>query len=206
MIKIILKLKMIRVLVREVSDRMKLTAKEVFNIPNILCYIRFLLVPCFAISYLKADKPGDYYLAASFLLIAGITDLLDGFIARKFNQITELGKAIDPIADKLTQTAILLCTMFHVKGMFLLVILFAVKECTMGVCGYLLLKRNKKLDGAMWFGKVSTAVFYATMLVLIAFPNLNVVWINLLMIITGAFLALSFILYIPVFAKMFHES
>lgn len=185
---------------------MKVTAKEVFNIPNILCYIRFLLVPCFAISYLKADIPRDYYLAASFLLIAGITDLLDGYIARKFNQVTELGKVIDPIADKLTQTAILLCTMFHVKGMYLLVILFAVKECTMGVCGYLLLKRNKKLDGAMWFGKVSTAVFYVTMLILIAFPSLNIVWINLLMIITGAFLALSFILYIPIFTKMFRES
>jgi cardiolipin synthase len=185
---------------------MKVTVKEVFNVPNILCYIRFLLIPCFAISYLKATKPSDYYLAASFLLIAGITDLLDGFIARKFNQVTELGKAIDPIADKLTQAAILLCAMFQVKYMYLLVILFVVKECTMGICGYILLKRNKKLDGAMWFGKVSTAVFYVTMLILIAFPTLNVVWINLLMIITGAFLALSFILYFPVFAKMFRES
>ncbi|WP_029505147.1 CDP-alcohol phosphatidyltransferase family protein [Lachnoclostridium phytofermentans] len=185
---------------------MKVTAKEVFNIPNILCYVRFLLIPCFVVSYLRAENSRDYYIAASFLLIAGITDLLDGYIARKFNQVTELGKAIDPIADKLTQTAILLCTMFRVKGMFLLVILFAVKECTMGICGFLLLKRNKKLDGAMWFGKVSTAVFYVTMLILIAFPTMKVVWVNLLMIITGAFLALSFLLYIPVYARMFRES
>lgn len=189
-----------------IGDSMKVTLKEAFNIPNILCYIRFLLIPCFAVSYLNADTPADYYLAASFLLIAGITDLLDGYIARKFNQITELGKALDPIADKMTQTAILLCTVFRVKGMIYLVILFAVKECFMGICGVILLRRSRKLDGAMWFGKVSTAVFYVTMLVLIAFPLMDVIWVNTLMIITGAFLAFSFIQYIPVFVKMFRES
>lgn len=76
----------------------------------------------------------------------------------------------------------------------------------MGINGLILLRRGKKLDGALWFGKVSTAVFYLCMLSLLAFPNMDQNIAAIFMLITAIFLSLSFILYIPVFAKMYRES
>lgn len=185
---------------------MKIKVKEIFNIPNILCYIRLLLIPLFVITYIKASEPRDYYIAALIILISGITDFADGFIARKYNMITELGKAIDPIADKLTQVAIVFSLVVRIRSMFILLIIFAVKETLQGIVCLLLLRKGKKLDGAMWFGKVSTAVFYATMFTIIIFPKANMIFINILIGIATIFLSISFALYIPVFYKMFKES
>ncbi len=187
---------------------MKIKAKEAFNAPNILCYIRILLIPVFTYYLLTAEEPKDYYLAAFFILLSGLTDLLDGFIARRFNMITELGKTIDPIADKLSQLAILLCLMIRVKSIFVfvLVLIFLTKELFMGVSCLLLLRKSKKLDGAMWFGKVSTAVFYMSMFLIItlplAIPSISDVWIYILIAISTVFMLLSFALYIPVFYKL----
>ena len=181
---------------------MKIKSKDIFNIPNSLSYIRILLIPFFVLVYMNAHDKQGYYLAASIILFSGFTDFLDGFIARRFNQITELGKTLDPIADKLTQAAIVFCLMFKIKWMFLLVILFVVKEIFMGIYSLVLLKKRKKLDGAMWFGKVSTAVFYATMFIIIAFPFIEPMYVNSLMAITGVFLAIACVNYYFVFKKM----
>lgn len=185
---------------------MKLTAKEIWSIPNILSYIRLLLIPIFVYIYITANSTSDYYVAALIILLSGLTDMLDGLIARKFNQITELGKTIDPIADKLTQAAIVGCLMFRYDYMWILVLLLVVKELFMGINGLILLKKGKKLDGAMWFGKVSTAIFYAAAFILIAFPEISPHYASLLMLITGVFLALSFILYIPEFLKLYRNA
>ncbi len=185
---------------------MKLTKKEVFSIPNILSFVRILLIPVFMAFYLTAKTPLDYYIAAAVILISGLTDMADGLIARKCHMITELGKALDPIADKLTQAAIVFTLIFRFPAMFFLFVLLAVKEIFMGVNGLILLKKGKKLDGAMWFGKLSTAVLYVVMFIFIAVPTLPELAANILMIVTGFFLALSFILYIPVFAGMYKHS
>lgn len=184
---------------------MKLSTKEIFSIPNILSYIRLLLIPIFVYIYVTSDGPSDYYLAAFIILISGLTDMFDGLIARKFNQITELGKTIDPVADKLTQAAIVGCLMFRYEYMWILVVLLVVKELFMGINGLILLKKGRKLDGAMWFGKVSTAVFYAATFILIGFPEISSQFASILMFITGIFLGLSFILYIPEFLKLYRE-
>lgn len=184
---------------------MRLTTKEIFTIPNCLSYIRIILLPIFIYIYSTANETSDYYLAAVIILFSALTDLFDGLIARKFNQITELGKALDPIADKLQQAAIAICLMFKFHYMWIIFALFVVKELLMGINGLILLKKGKKLDGAMWFGKVSTAVFYMAMLSLIAFPNLDSSIANFLMGITFTFLALSFLLYIPIFIKLYRE-
>lgn len=185
---------------------MKLTKKEVFSIPNILSFVRILLIPVFMAFYLTAKTPLDYYIAAAVILISGLTDMADGLIARKCHMITELGKVLDPIADKLTQAAIVFTLIFRFPAMFFLFLLLAVKEIFMGVNGLILLKKGKKLDGAMWFGKLSTAVLYVVMFIFIAVPTLPELAANILMIVTGFFLALSFILYIPVFAGMYKHS
>lgn len=185
---------------------MKITAKEAFSIPNILSYIRILLIPLFTILYFRADVTAEYLAAAIIILVSGLTDLADGYIARRFGMITELGKALDPIADKLTQFMIIVCLSFRYRGMILLAALFVCKELYMGINDLLLLRRGKKLGGAMWFGKVSTAVFYLTTVILIAVPELPLPVANGIMLTTGFFLLLSFILYAPVFYGMYRDS
>lgn len=185
---------------------MRVSVKDIFTIPNILSYIRIILIPFFAYYYITATEPEDYYIAALIILFSSISDMLDGFIARKFNQITEIGKVVDPLADKLTQMAIIVCLLFQYEYMWVLIILFVAKELFMGINGLILLRQGKQLDGALWFGKASTAVFYAAAFLLIAFPQMNDSMAVLLMAITGAFLLLSFVLYIPVFAKMYRNN
>ncbi|MCF3943577.1 CDP-alcohol phosphatidyltransferase family protein [Oceanobacillus alkalisoli] len=184
---------------------MKLTTREVLSVPNILSYIRILLIPVFIYLFFHATDSRDYYVIGLIILLSGLTDALDGWIARTFNQITELGKIVDPIADKLTQTAIVACLLFRYPYMWILFILFILKELFMGINGLILLKRGKKLDGAKWFGKVSTAVFYLAMGILITFPNLDTYLITFLMIVTGIFLSISFLMYIPEFLRLYEK-
>jgi cardiolipin synthase len=183
----------------------KVTVKEVFSIPNILSYIRILLIPVFVYLFFNATETSDYYFIGLIIFLSALTDALDGWIARKFNQITELGKVVDPVADKLTQAAIVICLLFRYPYMWILFILFVAKELFMGINGLILLKRGKKLDGAKWFGKLSTAVFYIAMGILITFPNLNEEFVAFLMMITGAVLLLSLLLYIPEFIKLYSK-
>lgn len=179
--------------------------KDLWSIPNILCYIRFLLIPLFIYLYIKAEEPREYLQAAAVVFISGLTDFLDGFIARTFHMVTELGKLIDPLADKLTQASLIFVLVVEIRWMFLLLILFVMMQLFMLVAGIAMLKRGKKLNGAKWFGKVSTTVFYAVMLVLVSLPKLNQNIINILMLVCGGFLLLSFLLYIREYFRMYKE-
>ena len=87
----------------------KIKKEEIWSIPNCMGYFRILLIPFFCVIYLNADSVKDYYLAAGLVLVSTITDLFDGKVARKFNMVTELGKFVDPFADKLTHGAVALC-------------------------------------------------------------------------------------------------
>ncbi len=183
----------------------KFSKKDLWSIPNILCYIRFLLIPVFVITYIRADHPRQYIQAAAVVFLSGLTDFLDGFIARRFDMVTELGKIIDPLADKLTQASLIFILVVKYKWMFLLLILFVVMQLFLLIAGLVMLKKGTKLNGAKWFGKVSTTVFYATMLVLVAVPTLKIGVTNILMIVCGAFLLLSFLLYINEYIRMYHS-
>ena len=105
----------------------KFTKKDLWNIPNILCYIRFLLIPVFISLYIKEA----YKQAAIVVLISGLTDFLDGFVARTFHMVTEFGKLIDPLADKLTQASLIFVLVVRIKWMFLLLILFVIMQLFM---------------------------------------------------------------------------
>lgn len=180
---------------------------HLFKIPNILCYIRIILVPVFCIIFMGADSAGDYYLAAGIILISGITDFLDGQIARRCNMITDLGKIIDPIADKLTQLAMLVCLTIEIKYMVVLVVFLVFKEFSMAVAGaYIYKKRKKRLDGAKWYGKVCTAILYAVMLTLIAFPKLNPAIQAGLIIICASALVLAYCMYIRIYIMMINDA
>ncbi|MEG0314481.1 MAG: CDP-alcohol phosphatidyltransferase family protein [Erysipelotrichaceae bacterium] len=185
---------------------MKIERKEIFSIPNILSYIRLILIPVFVYLYVKADNINGYVLPTIILAIAGFTDFLDGFIARKFNMITTLGKMIDPIADKLLQLAIAIALLSRYDIMLVLIIVLVVKEGMMAICGIILLKKDMRLDGAKWFGKVSTAVFYVLMVVLVVAYEMPILYANMLIIVTIGFMLFSFVMYIPVYMEMFKKN
>ena len=183
--------------------------KDVFTIPNILGYFRILLIPCFVYKYMTATSLSDYYAAAILVGVSSITDMFDGLIARKYNMITELGKLLDPLADKLTQCALLICLLRY-KFMYYLLALFVVKESFMAIMGLVMLKHNgKKLNGAKWFGKVSTALVYVVMFILflkpIFFSQMQEQTVNLLILTCGVAMLATLVLYIPVFSKMYLE-
>lgn len=183
----------------------KFRKKDLWSIPNILCYVRFLLIPVFVFLYIKAEEPKEYLQAAAVVFISGLTDFLDGFIARTFDMVTELGKLVDPMADKLTQVSLIFVLVVKIKWMFLLLILFVLIQMFMLVAGLVMLKKGKRLNGSKWFGKVSTTVFYAVMLALIAVPTMDTNISNLLMLVCSAFLMLSFLLYAKEYLKMYRE-
>lgn len=180
--------------------------EQLFTIPNLLGYLRLVLIPVFVGIYWNSQSLQGYRTAAVVVGLSGITDFLDGFIARKFHQITKLGKALDPIADKLTQAGLVLCLMFRYPLMRWVVALFVVKEGFMAVMGLVMMRRGRMLDGAKWFGKVCTAVLYVVMFVLMLFPSIGAQTANILIVITIGFMLLSFVLYIPVYYRMYQEA
>ncbi|MGL6201459.1 MAG: CDP-alcohol phosphatidyltransferase family protein [Lachnospiraceae bacterium] len=180
----------------------KYNRKEFLSIPNCMGYFRLILIPVFCILYLRAELPKDYYIAALVLLVSSLTDALDGFVARRFNMITEFGKLLDPVADKLTHAAIAVCLMFRYPNMKYLFVLMIIKEGFMAVMGLWNLKHGEKLDGAKWFGKFCTASLFCVMLVLVAYPKIALSTANLLIFMEMAIMLLTLILYIPQFYKM----
>lgn len=174
---------------------------DICTIPNMLTVLRILFVPVFIYLYLK----GHYGTSAVVILICGFTDFLDGYIARHYHQVSKLGKALDPFADKLLQFAIILCLIFTIDNMIWLFLLFLIKEASMLICWLILKKKGGYMNGAMWFGKISTAVFYIAMFALVALPIQNTIYAWILMIVTAFFLLLSFILYMKMYFSLFHD-
>ncbi len=126
------------------------------NIPNILTIIRFILIPFIFTSVVN----NDYLVALIFFTVSAITDVLDGYIARKYNYITDLGKLIDPLADKLTQVSLLLSlAILKILPWWIFAIVF-IKECVMVISASLLYKRKDVVVYSKWYGKLATVLFY----------------------------------------------
>lgn len=174
---------------------------KIFTIPNILTFLRILMIPFFIYSYMN----GDHLMSAGWMFASGLTDFLDGFIARHYHQVSELGKTLDPIADKLTQLAIIFVLVFTVSYMWILFALFLIKEASMLICWLRLQAKGKYFNGALWFGKISTAVFYISMFLMIAFPIEKTIFATILMLITGFFLSLSFLMYMKTYLSMLRD-
>ncbi len=184
---------------------MNINRKELFSIPNCMGYFRLLLIPVFCIIYINADSVTDYYKAALVILISAITDFLDGKIARKFNMITELGKFIDPLADKLTHGAIAICLMQRYRNMKYLVLVMALKEGFMAIMGIINLRHGKKLDGAKMFGKICTTTLFFVLLLLVFLPAISEVTANVMILIEIVVMLITWALYVPVFERMRKE-
>ena len=116
---------------------------EAFSIPNMLSYFRLLLIPLFIVLYVHED----FTEALITLAVSGLSDILDGRIARKYNMVTDLGKVLDPVADKLTQCAMMFCVAMRYPAMWWLLGLHVVKEIVMLGMGWYVLKKKILYDG-----------------------------------------------------------
>lgn len=138
------------------------------TIPNMLSLLRICLVPVFAALYLK----GLVLQAMAVLLISAATDVLDGAIARRFHMVMELGKVLDPIADKLIQAAMMLCAASVTPCVWLLLGLHVLRELCLSLMGLHVMRVTGNVYGAKWYGKLCTAAIYVVMIALMAFPAL----------------------------------
>ena len=166
--------------------------KEILTIPNLLSIFRIALIPVYLHIYLNADSTEDYTAAAVILAVSCFTDLIDGKIARKFNMITNLGKLLDPVADKLTQLALMICLSLQHRSMRILLLVFLTKEFFQFFAMIGSLRQGKALDGALMSGKISTTVLFGSLTLMVLCPNLKPKTVDLLAWISMAFLLLAF--------------
>ena len=188
------------------------------TIPNWLCFLRIALIPIFSVLFIKEH----YIIAFILMIIAAVTDLLDGKIARKYNMVSNLGKILDPIADKLSQVAIVIILIFKFwsfEGILkYLLFLFIAKELIMVIAGAVLLAKGMRPVAAEMWGKVATTVFYIFMIAIIAIgPNgaLVGVWffkalptpvVYVMVIISVILACVSLFGYAPGFIRQIREN
>lgn len=170
--------------------------KEIFTIPNLLSLFRLILLPIYADIYMNANEDSEYLLAGSIMAVSCLTDLIDGKIARHFNQITNLGKILDPLADKITQFTLTLCLSLKYPVLHPVLALFVVKEVFQLVVGVFFLLKGRMLPGALMAGKVCTTVLFVSLIGLVLFPNMNPAAVDAIALVDGIFLVISFVSYI----------
>ncbi len=191
----------------------------VWTVPNVLSLMRIALVPVFATLYLMSEgNPALLMWSIAVLALSGITDLFDGIIARKFNQISEIGKMLDPVADKLTQVTIVFCLAVRLPRLWPLVILCFVKELVQSIGALVMLFRSTvRVQPAKWYGKVSTFVFYICMGLFVAFPlegekalffdwHMPEALFIVLVILVAVCMAFAFYQYATLFLRIMQDS
>lgn len=166
---------------------------RIVTIPNILSLFRICLIPFIVCLYFVEQS---YFAAGCVLLLSGLTDIADGFIARKFNMISNLGKVLDPIADKLTQAVMLVCLTVRFPQMLFPLAMMICKELSMMITGAWVIRRTGFVPGAVWHGKIATVLLYAMMFLHIFWPEIPTSLSTILIVVSTMMIGLSFVLYL----------
>ncbi len=145
--------------------RSKLTRDQILTIPNILSFFRLALIPVIVCLYVFDER----IWTTVVILFSGLTDIIDGLIARRFNMTSDFGKAIDPLADKLTQLAVLICLASEQLLILLPIAVMVVKEISAFVLRLIVFKKTEEVDSAKWHGKLNTVLLHTIIL-------LHVIW------------------------------
>lgn len=169
--------------------------KETFTIPNLLSLFRLILIPVYVYIYLNATEDRQYLLAGAIMAISCLTDMIDGKIARHFNMISNVGKVLDPLADKFTQLALILCLSAKYPILYPVLILFLTKEVFQLIVAIIHIRKGKALPGALMAGKVCTTVMFVSLIALVLFPNMNELAVDCIVVLDAVFLLNSFICY-----------
>ena len=125
------------------------------HVPNILTIIRFIFIPAIIVALIY----DDYLLALILFTLSSLTDVLDGKIARKYNAISDFGKLMDPLADKLTQLSVLITLAFKNVIPFWIVFILIAKETIM-IAGASFLYGKSLVVSSKWYGKLTTVLIY----------------------------------------------
>ncbi len=158
------------------------------NVPNVLTVVRFLMIPAFAwFAY-----QNSYIIATALFAAAWLTDVLDGYIARKYGLVTSFGKIADPMADKFMQVTALVFLTLQGKIYLFIIIVVVIKEILMTIGGFLLYKYKNHVVQSSWFGKISAGSFY----VAIILAMLDIPYSNILMVAALVVMIAAFVLYI----------
>ncbi len=174
------------------TDRASKYEKKIITIPNILSFFRICLIPVLVWLYSVGH---DYMWAGYILILSGITDMVDGYIARHFHMVSNLGKILDPIADKLTQGVMLMCLVMRFLLMIVPFVLLIAKEIYMSVSGILVIQRTGIVCGADWHGKAATCFLYGTMILHVFWHEITPVISAVCIIACAALIGVSFVLY-----------
>ena len=142
-----------------------------------------------------------YYLAAALVVVSGLTDCIDGYIARHYNMITDLGKIVDPLADKLTQITIVACLVYRYRLMWVLVGLLVFKELFVSLMGFAVMRTTNVVEGSRWYGKLATIIFYLIIVMLLVL-DVEGQWANALILLCIAGMSVSLVLYTVRYARI----
>ena len=165
---------------------------KILTIPNVLSFFRLCLIPIIVWLYISKE---DYFWTLMVLLLSGLTDVVDGIIARKCNMISDFGKAFDPIADKLTQAAMLCCLVVRFNYMLIPLGMLVIKEVVTGITALISIKKTEQVEGAAWHGKLTTVVLYLMMAVHLVWFNIPTT-VSLIMVgVCIGIMIMSFIMY-----------
>ncbi len=168
------------------------------TVPNIITIIRIILVPVFCILYFT---PGLRWAAFTVLVVSGISDVLDGIIARKFNQVSRLGKVLDPVADKLFQLSTVICiTIDHLEIWWMLALMIA-KELFMLIGGTIFYHKTHAVIASEWYGQLTSVLLFSTFVItfFLYFMNaprpLSIIIISVFAAVTMVFMIISAVSY-----------
>lgn len=177
----------------------KIFSGKIWTLPNLLSFFRLCLVPLFTYLYIFRN---EYRKVLILLILSAISDVLDGYIARRFDMVSDLGKALDPLADKLTQAAILFCLARRFPLMLLPLILLIIKESCCAILYLALIEHTDTVYSADWHGKLNTALLYALSALHLAIPDISSVFSNTFILVCTGVMSLSFALYIRRFFRI----
>lgn len=164
---------------------------RILTIPNLLSLLRLCMIPLFVLLY----RRGLYLETALTLVLSGVTDLVDGWYARRFHAVSDLGKALDPIADKLTQAAMLLCLTSDHPTLLVPLLLLVIKEVFASVSGLIVIRATGSVPSAVWHGKATTLLLYLLMLIHVIWKDIPAALSNTLTGVCVVMMLVSMTLY-----------
>lgn len=174
-----------------VNSQTNKNKSKIWTIPNILSFLRLALIPIICVLYFIKDG----ILASIALVLSALTDVVDGFIARRFDMVSDFGKALDPIADKLTQAVVLVCLASRFSYMLSVFTLLLVKDVVTGAISLYVTQKTGTVNGAVWHGKLTTVLLYGTMFLHLIWQGISPLVSYILISLSAAVMLMSFILY-----------
>lgn len=183
-----------------------LTDEKIFTVANILTFCRIVLIAPFLYFFITER----YIEATAILTASGLSDCFDGLLARKLNQVSDLGKLLDPVADKLTLVAVAVCICIMFPIVIPLMIILALKDLLMLCGGLYMIKKGIKPPAAKWYGKVGTIVFYFSVCLIVFLKAFYQIESDILTIVLMSLTAITMIFalvkYFQLFLKLKKEN